>query len=187
MLNEQEKKFLLSLARQAIEHYYRTGEFLILDKSELISPALREKRGCFVTLTIGNRLRGCIGHILPTQELYQDVIENAVAAGFQDPRFEPLREAEWKQIKIEISVLTLPRSLFYSSPVDLLAQLRPGIDGVILKKGHQQATFLPQVWEELPDKEDFLGHLCLKAGLGAACWREQGVAVETYQVEAFGK
>lgn len=186
MFSSEEKQFLLSLARRAIAHYLATGEILEIDPAEL-PDNLKEKRACFVTLTINRRLRGCIGHLLPIQELYKDVIENAAAAAFHDPRFLPLTPNELSQIKIEISVLTIPQPLDFSSPDDLIAKLRPGIDGVILKSNKDArpcvSTFLPQVWEELKTPEEFLGHLCQKAGLSSSCWREEGIRVEVYQVE----
>lgn len=184
MFSSNEKQFLLSLARRAIEYYLRTVQILEIDPAEA-PKNLKDKRACFVTLKINGELRGCIGHLLPIQELYKDVTENAIAAAFQDPRFLPLTSNELTQIKIEISALTIPQPLNFSSPDDLIAKLRPEIDGVILKKGYSQATFLPQVWEELKKPEDFLSHLCLKAGLSADCWREEGIGVEIYQVKKF--
>lgn len=186
MYQDQERQYLLVLARQSIRHYLDTGKNLKVANGELPSEKLKEKRACFVTLTMGGQLRGCIGHILPIQELYLDVIENAVSAAFEDPRFNPLSKAEFDKIKIEISVLTAPAPLKFSTPEELIKKLRPKIDGVILKRGRQQATFLPQVWEELSSPKEFLGHLCLKAGLEAECWRGD-LAVETYQAEAFGE
>ena len=110
---------------------------------------------------------------------------NAINAAFRDPRFPPLSRDELNRIKIEVSILTNPRPLEYKDAQDLLAKLRPGIDGVIIKKGFHEATFLPQVWEQLPRKEDFLTHLCLKAGLDGDAWRRGDLEVSTYQVQAF--
>ena len=186
MYSPEEKQFLLALARRAIEHYFDTGKVLKVGAGEITSEKLKDKLACFVTLTIGRQLRGCIGHILPVQELYLDVIENAVSAAFEDPRFNPLSKEEFDKIKIEISVLTVPAPLKFSTPEELIKKLRPKIDGVILKRGRQQATFLPQVWEELSNPKEFLGHLCLKAGLEEECWRRD-LNVETYQAEAFSE
>jgi len=135
MFSFEEKKYLLSLARRAIRRYFDTGGALKEEDGGIPSAKLKEKLACFITLTIGGELRGCIGHILPMQELYKDVIENAVSAAFDDPRFNPLSEEEFDKIKIEISVLTVPSSLKFSSPEDLLVKLRPGVDGIILKAG----------------------------------------------------
>ncbi len=177
----KEKKFILSLARRSIETYLKTERILEIDPAE-VSEELKEERACFVTLTINGQLRGCIGHLLPIQELYQDVIENAVAAAFQDPRFPPLTAEEWPRVKIEISILSIPRPLSFSSSEDLLKKLRPNVDGVIIKQGRRQATFLPQVWENMPSSQEFLEHLCLKAGLSDDCWKEKGIEVEVYEV-----
>jgi len=138
-----------------------------------------------VTLTIGDNLRGCIGHITPQETLFEGIKINAINAAFRDPRFSPLSKKEWERVKIEISVLTDPEELPYEDAPDLLNKLRAGVDGVILKKGYYQATFLPQVWEQLPKKEDFLGHLCVKAGLDRDDWKKEKLEVSTYQVQAF--
>ena len=110
---------------------------------------------------------------------------NAINAAFRDPRFEPLSEKEWEKVKIEISILTDPKPLDYSNRRDLLEKMKPGSDGVILKKGYNKATFLPQVWEQLPEKKEFLTHLCLKAGLDGNEWEKGKLEVSTYQVQAF--
>lgn len=178
-LNTEDRKLLLDLAKNAIESKLKGHKFEI---PKNIPSKLKEKRGAFVTLTINGQLRGCIGHILPVQELYKDVIENARAAAFDDPRFPPLKKEELPNLKIEISILDLPKKLEYESPQMLIDYLNKNKPGVILKKGPYQATFLPQVWEELPNPEDFLTHLCLKAGLPADEWT-YGTEIETYKVE----
>jgi AmmeMemoRadiSam system protein A len=183
-LTEEEGKRLLAVARKTI------GEALSQKKEKepldpLDSPKFSEKRGTFVTLTIDGCLRGCIGHILPQESLVNGVRINAINAAFRDPRFRPLSKNEFDKIKIEISVLTAPKALSYSDANDLFMKLRPGIDGVIVKKGYHQATFLPQVWEQLPDKNSFLTHLCLKAGLDGDIWKNEKLDVSVYQVQAF--
>ena len=147
-----------------------------------ISVALKQKRGTFVTLTINGKLRSCIGRTIPVQELYKDVIENALAAAFSDPRFSPLKKEEFAKIKIEISVLGKCQKLKYKSLFQLIDNLEKNKPGVILKKGSNQATFLPQVWEELPSGEQFLSQLCLKAGLQVDEWT-RNPELETYSVE----
>jgi hypothetical protein len=132
-------------------------------------------------------LRGCIGHIVPEESLLEGIRTNSLNAAFRDPRFPPLTQEEWERVKLEISILTKPQPVRFSDEADLLAKLRPGVDGVIVKKSFQQATFLPQVWEQLPDKEDFLEHLCLKAGLPAEAWKKGEVDVSKYQVQAFAE
>ena len=138
-----------------------------------------------MTVTIDGNLRGCIGHIIPRETLIEGIRENALNAAFRDPRFPPLTQEEFDQIELEISVLTLPQELMYTDAKDLLNKLRPGVDGVIIKKGYREATFLPQVWDQLPDKKEFLTHLCLKAGLPPHSWKTEKLVVSTYQVQAF--
>ena len=152
------------------------------------SPAtsLSVPRGCFVTLTKHGALRGCIGNIEPRLPLWQAVAGNARSAALEDPRFRPVRAQEVDQIEIEISVLTKPEPLAFRSPDDLLRQLHPGEDGVVLRlAGGDTATYLPQVWEQLPDKVEFLDSLAEKAGRSAGDWRKPGVAVSIYHVVAF--
>ncbi|MBW2339981.1 MAG: AmmeMemoRadiSam system protein A, partial [Deltaproteobacteria bacterium] len=139
----------------------------------------------FVTVTIDGNLRGCIGHIIPRETLIEGIRENALNAAFRDPRFPPLTQEEFDKIGLEISILTPPQELTYTDAEDLLDKLRPGIDGVIIKKGFNEATFLPQVWEQLPDKREFLTHLCLKAGLSAHSWETEKLQVSIYRVQAF--
>jgi AmmeMemoRadiSam system protein A len=183
-LTEEEGRYLLSVARKTIEQkIFNLGAQLELESFN--SNTFSEKRGTFVTLTIDDGLRGCIGNIVPQESLLDGVKANAINAAFRDPRFRPLSDKEWVKVKIEISILTDPKPLDYSNGRDLLEKLRSGTDGVILKKGFNQATFLPQVWEQLPEKKEFLTHLCLKAGLDGDEWEKGRLAVLTYQVQAF--
>ncbi|MFC1862661.1 AmmeMemoRadiSam system protein A, partial [Thermodesulfobacteriota bacterium] len=179
-----EGEILLSIARKTIEQKLFGGEEKSPDGTDL-SSTFYERRGTFVTLTLHKGLRGCIGHIVPQETLLEGIQINAVNAAFRDPRFPPLSKKEWDNVKIEVSILTEPRELPYSDGEDLLNKLRVGVDGVIIKKGHRQATFLPQVWEQLPDKEEFLMHLCMKAGLDEFAWRDERLEVSVYQVQAF--
>lgn len=183
-LTEEEGRRLLSVARKTIEAaLFDRQEGASSDSAE--SGKFLERRGTFVTLTIEHNLRGCIGHIIPQETLIEGVRVNAVNAAFRDPRFRPLSKKEWEKVKIEVSVLTDPEDLPYEDAKDLLGKLRPGVDGVILKKGYAQATFLPQVWEQLPGKEEFLTHLCMKAGLDGDAWKREKLEVSIYQVQAF--
>ncbi len=183
-LTEEEGKHLLSVARKAIQE-------ALFEKKEkepfgsFTSPRYSEKRGTFVTLTIDGALRGCIGHITPQETVLEGVRVNATNAAFRDPRFRPLSRNEFARVKIEVSILTEPKPLVYSDANDLILQLRSGIDGVIIKKGFNQATFLPQVWEQLPGKKSFLSHLCMKAGLDGDTWANEKIDVYVYQVQAF--
>lgn len=154
-------------------------------RAALSDAALQARCGTFVTLKHKGQLRGCIGNLSPSDSLAEGVRRNAVQAAFHDPRFAPLTEEELDQIEIEVSVLTEPRPLGFGDPQDLLRQLRPNVDGVIIRRGYASATFLPQVWEQLSKKEDFLGHLCLKAGLPRDAWRRGPLEVSTYQVQYF--
>jgi AmmeMemoRadiSam system protein A len=183
-LTEEEGRYLLSVARKTIEQkIFNLGAQLELESFD--SKTFSEKRGTFVTLTIDDSLRGCIGNIVPQESLLDGVKANAIGAAFRDPRFSPLSEKEWEKVKIEISILTDPKPLGYSNRRDLLEKMKPGTDGVILKKGYNQSTFLPQVWEQLPEKKEFLTHLCLKAGLDGNEWEKGKLEVLTYQVQAF--
>jgi len=178
-----ERRFLLELARKSVAAAVAGGESPKEDGA--VAEKYRAARACFVTLTKRGELRGCIGSILPEEPLQQAVTSRAKAAATEDPRFSPVTTDELKEIKVEVSVLTLPKRLNFASPQDLLGKLRPGIDGVVLRVGMRQATFLPQVWEQLPDKRTFLGELCRKAGLPESAWMKPGVTVLVYQVEAF--
>jgi AmmeMemoRadiSam system protein A len=126
-----------------------------------------------------------MGALEPYQPLAQDVREHALAAALEDPRFLPVTPEELEQIEIEISRLTRPRPLEYADAADLLPRLRPNIDGVILRDGMRRATFLPQVWEKIPDKAEFLDNLCSKMGSMPDTWRMKHLEVLTYQVEEF--
>jgi AmmeMemoRadiSam system protein A len=154
---------------------------------ENVPERLRMPSGCFVTLHKQGQLRGCIGHIFPKSPLYKAVMENAMRAALSDFRFPSVRPEELPQIDIEISVLTVPRKLQANSPREVLQKLRPGVDGVVLRQGYRMATYLPQVWKELPDKEDFLRHLAQKAGLPPDAWQDPTTEILTYQAEVFGE
>jgi MEMO1 family protein len=178
-----QRRFLLDLARKSVTAAVTGGQG---PKEDAEVPAnLSERRACFVTLTRDGELRGCIGGLFPEESLYQAVIRRARSAAIEDSRFPPVQPDELKQIEIEVSVLTVPKPLPFTSPEDLLAKLRPGIDGVVLEVRGRHATYLPQVWRQLPDKRTFLGELSQKAGLAAEAWTLPGATVMTYQVEAF--
>ncbi|MCL2736014.1 MAG: AmmeMemoRadiSam system protein A [Propionibacteriaceae bacterium] len=138
----------------------------------------------FVTLRIDGELRGCIGSLAAYRSLDEDVRGNAVAAAFQDPRFPPLSAREFRDVSVEVSVLSEPVPMPVTTKEDLLSSLRVGVDGVILSAGRHRATFLPQVWDELPTPESFIGHLLRKAGLPSDYW-DTSVRIERYTVTAF--
>lgn len=160
-------KELLKLARNAIESYLNKKGLKI---PEDIKKKYSKKQACFVTLTENNELRGCIGSLYPKQELYKDVVENSVHAAFDDYRFSPLNKNEFPKIKIEISVLSIPKKIEFKNEKELLEKIDKKM-GIILKKEFNTATFLPQVWEEISDKISFLEHLSLKAGLNKDAWK----------------
>lgn len=145
---------------------------------------LDEDGACFVTLEEAGRLRGCIGSLNPRRPLKEDIAKNAVAAGFEDPRFPPLTAEEYEKVSIEVSVLGDPEPLEFTSERDALARLTPGEDGVILSWGPHRATFLPQVWQQLPEPEEFLAALKQKAGLPADFWSAD-LQIETYPVTSY--
>jgi AmmeMemoRadiSam system protein A len=185
LLTQEERVFLLRLARSAIEAATHGLPLPELDLG-LLSPALQAPGASFVTLTeAGGELRGCIGTLEAYQPLAVDVREHAAAAALEDYRFSPVQPAEVARLHIEISRLTEPQPLAYDGPEELLQKLRPGVDGVILRDGMRRATFLPQVWDKLNDKAAFLGHLCQKMGAPGDLWRRKALAVEVYQVEEF--
>ncbi|OQX73273.1 MAG: AMMECR1 domain-containing protein [Campylobacteraceae bacterium 4484_4] len=168
-MTEALKKTIIKIAKEAIKEEF-TGKHTI-DKESLIKefPELAKNGAAFVTLTEHNALRGCIGSIIAHQPLIDDIIHNAKAAAFSDPRFAPVSEEEFDELEIEVSLLSEPRPLAYTDTEDLRTKIRPGIDGVILKLDGYQATYLPSVWEQLPDFNTFFMTLCQKAGLPANC------------------
>lgn len=176
---------LLAIAERSIAHGLKQHAPYTPDAEQLANP-IKEDGACFVTLHKAGELRGCIGSLEAQRPLYQDVAENAYAAAFRDPRFPPLREQEWSQLTLDISIL-LP-----ASPIDavdeeaLLEQLRPGVDGLILQQGSRRATFLPSVWEMVPKPQEFLAHLKMKAGFSIDHWSEQ-MRFYRYETESFSR
>jgi AmmeMemoRadiSam system protein A len=183
-LTPEEQKILLRMARDAMEHAVRQVKPPPIDASSLTS-SLREPGASFVTLTIRSQLRGCIGGLEARQPLAEDVREHAIAAALEDPRFPRVREDELSRIQIEVSRLTRPVPLEYKDAEELLSKLRPHVDGVILHDGYRRATFLPQVWEKIPNPTEFLDNLCYKMGVPPGQWRSKHLEVLVYQVEEF--
>jgi hypothetical protein len=171
------------VARRSIEHGLASGQPLIVTPSEYHRD-LKAVRASFVTLQKNGQLRGCIGHLEAVQPVVVDVAENAFAAAFRDPRFSPLTAAEWPDVDVHLSLLTKPERMQFNDEADLIGQIRPGEDGLILQDGPNRGTFLPSVWESLPDPVDFLIHLKYKAGLAANHWSDR-VEVYRYNAESF--
>ena len=183
-LTDEERQTLLTLSREAIARAAQGKKLHPLDLDEL-PESLQRDGASFVTLNKQGRLRGCIGSLEARRSLALDVRENAVGAAMRDPRFPPVRPEEVDNLHIEISVLSTPESLDYENADDLLAQLRPGVDGVVIERDWRRGTFLPQVWEKIADPQQFLKRLCLKAGLSPTAYRSGDLNVYTYQVEEF--
>lgn len=184
-LTPEERRALLLLARTAIEQAV-CGSVYEPESLESLPPRLCEPGVCFVTLMMpGGDLRGCIGGLEALEPLALDVCHHAAAAATEDYRFMPVRPDEVSLLQIEISRLTRPQILEYSRPEELPGILTPGLDGVVLRDGFRRATFLPQVWEKLPDPCAFLSHLCQKMGAPSDLWRHRKLTVEIYHVEEF--
>ncbi len=184
-LNDRQRRLLLEVARESIAHGLRTGRPLRVNPTDH-DPALQAKRAAFVTLNERGRLRGCIGHLEAIQPLVADVAENAFSAAFRDPRFPPVTAGEFDALEIHISVLSPPEPVVFTSEADLLRRIRPGTDGLILEEGPYRGTFLPSVWEQLPEPRQFLAQLKLKAGLPPDYWSDS-VKVYRYTTESFSE
>jgi AmmeMemoRadiSam system protein A len=183
-LTEKEKQYLLHLARESISCAVNHRPLPELEEDQL-TPELKNDGASFVTLTINGNLRGCIGSLEAYQSLAEDVRAHAVHAALQDYRFAPVSPDEVALLKIEISRLTPARLIPYEKPDQLPGLLTPRVDGVILEDGRNRATFLPQVWDQLPGIDEFLSHLCRKMGASADLWKRKVLSVSVYQVEEF--
>jgi len=184
----EQGQMLVKLARHTIMN--KLGQTASGSESDALSRVQRDEGfqshcGTFVTLKIHGQLRGCIGNLSSTETVWNGIKRNAINAAFHDPRFAPLTDAELDQTEIEVSILTQPRPLEYRSEQELTQKLRVNVDGVIIRQGQASATFLPQVWEQLPRPEAFLSHLCTKAGLPSDAWQNTELEVLTYQVQYF--
>lgn len=186
MIDEKSQKFLLALSRQTLVDYFVTGEKINVDKDALPDKKLLEKKATFVTLIKGRELRGCVGNLKARKSLYEDIINNTLLAGFGDARFLPLKEAEIVDIKIEISILSEPQ-VYDCSKEELLKNIKANVHGIIVQQGFNQATYLPQVWRDLPQKELFLQSLCQKAGLEKDSWKDEKTELFYYTVEKFSE
>ena len=179
---DSQQQALLNTARESIQQGLERGQSLAV-KADPDTP-FATPRACFVTLKIDDQLRGCIGSLEAYRPLIIDVAENAYAAAFQDPRFAPLTRPELARLNLSLSILSPAESMTFDSQEDLLRQLKPGIDGLIIQEGTRRGTFLPSVWESLPQAASFLNHLKLKAGLPEDYWSDS-VQVWRYKTESF--
>jgi AmmeMemoRadiSam system protein A len=178
------KEILLEIAKNSILEELSGQKLININEILEKNPFLKEDRAVFVTLTIDKNLRGCIGSILPQRAFIEDIILNAKNAAFNDPRFSPLTKEEFEKIEIEVSVLTIPERVEYDTKEDLKHMIKPNIDGVILSFASYKATFLPDVWAQLPLFELFFSQLCMKAGMNGDCLKHHPV-IYTYQTEVF--
>jgi len=167
--SESLQQTLVSVAKQSILHGLQHDQPMPIQLANYPSE-LQQQRASFVTLNIDGQLRGCIGTLEAHRPLVLDVTHNAFAAAFTDPRFLPLSQPEYEQLEIHISILNPAEEMSFTSEQDLIKQLRPGIDGLIMQEGQQRGTFLPSVWQQLPQPEQFIQHLKLKAGLPNNYW-----------------
>ncbi|MBF0264225.1 MAG: AmmeMemoRadiSam system protein A [Gammaproteobacteria bacterium] len=180
--NEQDRNTLLQLAKESIKYGLDNHEPLSVTLNNY-AETLQSKRASFVTLNINHQLRGCIGSLVAHRPLAEDIAHNAYAAAFSDPRFPSLSETEFSLLEYHLSVLSESSPMSFASEEDLLQQMRPGIDGLILEDNGQRGTFLPSVWEQLPDAVSFLKHLKQKAGLPINHW-SNNIKVSRYTVES---
>ncbi len=181
---DDEKSRLLNLAKQSIENGLELGKPFQVNLDSY-SDKLTEQLATFVTLHKNKQLRGCIGSLIAHHPLVIDIAENAYSSAFNDPRFPQLKAEELNQLEIDISILTPPEPIIFKDRENLLEQIRPGVDGLILSEGFKRGTFLPSVWESLPEKEEFLQNLLLKAGLPHNYWSDN-IYVERYETICFG-
>jgi len=184
-LGAAQRTTLIEVARRSIEHGLAHGCPLAIVPSEYHRD-LKTVRASFVTLQKSGQLRGCIGHLEAVQPVVVDVAENAFAAAFRDPPFSPLTVSEWPDVEVHLSLLTVPEPLRFHDEADLVGQIQPGEDGLILQDGPNRGTFLPSVWKSLPDPVDFLVQLKYKAGLAANHWSDR-IEVYRYHAESFGE
>jgi AmmeMemoRadiSam system protein A len=179
MLNTEDKEFLLHLARSAIEEGF--GDSVVK-----LEHRFKEKYGVFITLTINNQLRGCIGYPDPIFPLEEAIVNAAKAAAFKDPRFTPLTKDELEKVEIEISLLTKPQRIRVEKPEEYVKEITLGTDGIIAEYGLRKGLLLPQVAvEQKMSKEEFLSHSCLKAGLPQNHWIDNNCKIYKFQAEVF--
>ena len=180
-MDDKTRKKLLELARNAIINVGNEKKLSELSKQKIVE----KKSGVFVSVYVDDDLRGCIGS-LESIDLHEGVIRHALLAAYRDGRFLPIMPHEFSRMKIHINILTEAKQLAFKDYKDLLKKLNKK-DGYIIEKGYRKATFLPSVWEQLPKKEEFLEHLCIKAGLAPDEWKKPGMKVYNYGSKEFSE
>lgn len=183
MLNKENQKLLVQVARDSIEYGLEHGQKMSVDINDF-PPELSPVRATFVTLKINNQLRGCIGTLTAHSPLVIDIADNAFSAAFKDPRFPPVTRDEFDSLQYHISILAEPEPMTIKNEKDLLKQLRPGVDGIVLHEGTRRSTFLPSVWDSLKEPDSFIQNLKVKAGLPKNYW-SKSIHFERYTVEEF--
>jgi AmmeMemoRadiSam system protein A len=184
-LTAEHRRVLLEVAAKSIEGALDEGHEVAI-AAEDYPERLRVEQACFVTLHVGGKLRGCMGSLEATEPLVVNVARNAYAAAFRDPRFGRMTRDEFPRLEIHVSLLSRPEELHVTSEDDLLAQMRPGIDGLTLIEGGRRGTLLPSVWKSVGNAREFLEHLKRKAGLAADYWSDT-IRVERYTAESIGR
>jgi AmmeMemoRadiSam system protein A len=174
---------VLSLAKTTLLHHFSKDQGLDRDKLLGLYPQLAQKGASFVTLNKNGNLRGCIGSIIAHRTLYDDIVSNTLMSAFRDGRFSPLQEEELSELTLEVSILSTPEEIEYKSYEELLKKIIPHKDGLILEHGPYHGTFLPQVWQQLPKREDFLEHLSFKSGSNPSIYA-QNPKISRYRVES---
>lgn len=183
--SEGEQRLLTTLAHEAIDAAIQ-GRVAPEPAPDSLTDTLCRQAATFVTLLLHQRLRGCVGNLIACDPLYQSVKNNAIAAAQRDTRFEAVTGEESRQLEVHISLLSGLVPLRAGSPAELLEQITPGLDGVVLRQAGRTSTYLPQVWKSFATREDFLGSLCRKAGLEASAWMESGAEILIYRASEFG-
>ncbi|MBD3329208.1 AmmeMemoRadiSam system protein A [Candidatus Dojkabacteria bacterium] len=182
-MDKELQQKIIDLVRKSIKEHLEEGEYLEVEEEDYPEEIFSEEAGVFVTLKIDGKLRGCIGNITSTITVLNSIIRNSIAAAFKDPRFPELTEEEFQGIKISVSILTQPLEVNYSDTEKFIKFLETEQPGLIIRKGFRQATFLPSVWEEISDPEEFMKSLCKKADLPEDIWKsfKPGLEIESYE------
>lgn len=178
---------ILTLARDSINYYLINKSILKPLKEKYNEDIFLQKSGVFVTLKIANKLRGCIGYIESDNTILNNIIECSVSSAFFDPRFEPVNSTELENLNISVSILTKPEEYVYKDNEELIKYLSENKPGVVLEYGIYKATYLPEVWEDLKDPEEFLSSLCMKAGLDKNFWKNNKISIFIYYSEIYSQ